>query len=577
MNHSTGKFTGAIVAETVTETLEDQLESEILGSLNVTRYSLLVGSHQGALPTLFCSANNQASNLVPKAVPVLQIPPAPQRFVGRKAEITAAIDAIQTGRSLEIVGSSGMGKSAFLRYLAHRPEVTTSHPDGILYLHQYQPLDDFVQSLGERFYLVYPDSKLTIQEWQISLQELQVLLILADPQWLLEDVQALQRILPNSTILLASLMARSLTQFQSVKLLPLSLEATQQLASQILSDPSAPIDAQILEQSWRRFQGQPGRLVQLLLLIQQGHLSWQDCQKCFLTGDSSRRTVVQNLVRQEIAVLSTPQRWIVGLLSALDGVGLTVQQIASITGPQEPQSSLQGLVRLGLVQPLDGRYRLSEHLRAWVAQEFDSQPWMERGVAVFSDWLTQQPPELILPELPLAMVLLRWAVQQKRWALVLSMARSLDAALVLGKQWEAWQRVLQWALQAAWQLEAIEAEAWAWHQLGVRALCLEDVTTAYDALNQALRLRQGLQDPQAIALTQRCLNHTVRGAVPRAVRTQVQQEGSRWRTNMVLLVISLITFVIALLLGLGVRQWLQPAGDGSLDGSQGEEPSEQRF
>jgi hypothetical protein len=581
---SVGKVNPALAGVTLasaSETLENDLSADILGSLNVSRYSVLVGSRQGILliplsaprwsasalePTrspLATSAvasvaikPSQPSNLVAKSVPVLQMPPAPQRFLGRQGAIEQAMTAIQSGQSVEIVGPPGVGKSAFLRHLAHRPELMAAHPDGILYLRRSQPLADLVQVIGETFYLIYPDGKLTAREWQVSLQELKVLVVLADSQWLTADIQALRQIMPHSTFLMVSPTARSLENVQSITLSGLSFAATSQLAAQILGRDLSAAEQVGLEPCWQQFQGQPAPLVQVLELVHQGRLSWAQCEQSLWAAPIAPSEAPQRLIQQALAAVSTPQRWILGLLSAMDGVGLTASQIASMTGPQEPQNCLHGLVRLALVQQLDGRYSLPEYVRSLLAQQFDSQPWMERGATVLARWLSQQPPEMILPEVPVAMVFVRWAVQQQRWALVLELARSLDSTLAIAKQWEEWRRMLQWALQAAWQLADTAAEAWAWHQLGVRALCLDDVTTAYDALDQALRLRQGLNDPQAIALTARMWHYSMQGTLPARLPAGPDQV-PRWRTNLFLGVIALVTFGVTVGLGLGVRQWLQ--------------------
>jgi hypothetical protein len=532
--------------------LESELAGSILGSLNVARYCVLVGSPLGVLLTPLV----QPSNLVAKPLPLLQIPPAPQRFLGRVAAVEAAIAAIQAGQSVQVVAGAGLGKATFLRYLAHRLEVTTSHPDGILYVSRVQAVEDLVQTIGERFYVIYPDSKLMQEEWQVSLQELQILIILADAQWLPEDVQQLRQVFGQSTFLLAGRSSRSLPDCVTIKLPVLSLPETRELAQQVWGRSLDATDERWVELCWQRFQGHPARLVQLFELLRQGKWDWAGCQQRLWGSGVTQRAAAEQLLRQTLDTLSTPQRWILGLLCALDGVGLTVGQIAAMTGPQEPQSSLQGLLRLALVQQFEGRYRVADYVRVAAAKQFDSEPWMARGADVLVEWLKGQPPELVLPEVPVVMAFLGWAVRQQRWELVLQLARSVDAVLVLGKLWEEWRRSLQWALQAAWQLADRSAEAWAWHQMGVRALCLEDVTTAYDALQQSLRLRQELGDPQAIALTQRHLGYAVQGAMPSTVRSEVRSEVRRRRVSAMLVVISLVTFGLSVLGGLVVKDWL---------------------
>jgi hypothetical protein len=541
--------------------LENALSSAILGALNVGRYSVLVGSPEGIL----LSTIGQASSLVAQSMPVLQLPPAPQRFVGRQPELAVAIEAIRTHQSLEILGPLGIGKATFLRQLSHHADVTTSHLDGIIYFNQVKPLVELLQSIGESFYHIYPDSKMTAAEWQVSLAELQLLIILPDPQWPTSVVQALQSILVESTIVVASTTPRKADGLQSLSLPSLSHDHSIQLATAILGRSLSISETRGIAARWEQFQGQPCRLIQVFELLRQkeaarggptpDHHDRPDALQLLIPPDESCHLATEHLMQLLITGLSTPQRWILGLLSSLAGTGLTAQQIASMTGPQEPQASLQGLVRLALVQQVAGRYSVPAHVQPWIAQQFDSQPWMDRGAMVLADWLLQQPPESILAELPVAIVFLRWAVQQKQWQLVLKFVRALDSALVLGKQWETWGRTLQWGLQAAKQLDDRTTEAWAWHQLGVRALCLEDITTAYDALHQALRLRQELNDAQGTALTQKNLTYLMQGTIPPVVQIQPFDRADRRRTNITLAVISLITFLLTVAVAMSVGYW----------------------
>jgi hypothetical protein len=165
---------------------------------------------------------------------------------------------------------------------------------------------------------------------------------------------------------------------------------------------------------------------------------------------------------------------------------------------------------------------------------------------------------------------------------VLAMARSLDAALILGKQWEQWGRVLQWALQAAWQLADDRAAAWAWHQLGTRALLLDDITTAYDALQQALKLRQAAGDPAAIALTRANRDQVIQSALPTPAQAVVRaesgrqsggQSGRQSQPYAALLVISIVTFMLALVAGLAIKSWVAPSPRSVPLSRQGQPPS----
>jgi hypothetical protein len=532
------------------------LTPEILGSLNVGALTALVGSPMGILLSL----QSQPMTLVPRSWPILQIPPVPGRFVGRQLALAQAVEAVHQKRSLEVYAPAGTGKSVFVRQLAHQAEITTSHPDGILYLTQLEPFADVLHRVGEMFYHLYPDSYLPDAEWQQALQDVHALVIVNAPNCRVDSIQALQQLLPESTLIVASHHRRSVAlgeDWQSIGLDRLSWDDCLQLVEQIQEQALSAVDQAIVKALWQRFDGAVVRLVQLAELAKQGQMPWSQWQ-VWLANAAPKDDPSAYLVEQLVATLSTPQRWILGLLCALEGVSLRSTQIAGITGPQDPLPSLQGLVRLGLVRVTAGRYGIADHMQTWLASEFESQPWMERGLVVLQDWAAEQPPEALLPELPVLMAFLRWAVAQKQAAVVLSLARSLDTALVLGKRWEEWGRVLQWALQAAWQLEDQAAEAWAWHQLGVRSLLLEDVTTAYDALQQSLRLRRGLDDALGVALTQRNLSYLMRGTVPLEQRQEIRAEQSRHRTYWTLAVLSIVTFCLALGVGSLVRGWLAP-------------------
>jgi hypothetical protein len=554
------------------ESLVDRLAPVILGSLNVGAYTALVGSAEGVL----LQPIGQPTNLVAKPAAALQIPPAPRRFLGHEAALATAIAALKAGQSLEIVGRPGLGKSAFLRQLAHHPEVTTSHPDGILHLAQIEPIGDLIQSLGERFYHLYPESYLPPAEWQAALADCQALVLLNVPEARTEDLRQLAQLLPQSTFVFTSQTPRMAAAGLPQPIAVITLESapltvSQQLVESVLDRSLTPAETGQLAQLWQCFRGESTALIQLAELQGEAATTWDNWQTWLAAHPKATAAVAQQrLIEQLMQGLDTPQRWILGLLTALDGGALTSQQIAAITGPQDPRSSLQRLVRLGLVQVVAQRYRMVEHLRPWLTRQFSSQPWMERGATVMQDWLVDQPPDMILAELPVLMAFLRWAVAEKRSPQVLAMARSLDSALILGKQWEQWGRVLQWALQAAWQLEDGRSEAWAWHQLGTRALLLDDITTAYDALQQALKLRQARvrtmpgmandADRLAIALTETNQRQVIQSALPTQKKAEVKAESADHSQSYVaLLVISLVTFLVALAVGLAIKPLLTPS------------------
>jgi hypothetical protein len=500
----------------------ENFAAEQLGSLQAGQYTVQVSANVGAL----VQAAVQPTNLVAKPSLVLQIPPAPTQAVGHVTAFEQAIVAIKAHQCLEMIGPAGVGKSAFIRQLAHHPAVTTSHSDGILYLTTISPIDDVIQMLGEQFYHLYPDSYLSRSEWQTALQDCQALVLINVPQPDAADLRQLCQLLPQSTLVWGS----------------------DRPCLTALMPEDAPPDQVILDRPIVPIVLSPDRELEPM----------------------TRR---ESAMAEQLTELDTPQRWILALLTALDGTALSVSQIAAITGPQEPRPSLQRLMRLGLVQGVAQRYQVVPAWQPWLAKQFDSEPWMERGMTVLQGWVRQQSPGAIVAELPVLMRFLQWAAQLDRSQDVLTLARSIDPALTLSKQWQQWGQALQWALQAAWQLEDPSAEAWAWHQLGTRSLLLEDLTTAYDALQQALKLRQGIVQQQgdrataadqlALQVTENNRRYLLQNTLPIAQKQELQAARSWQRMQMSVVILAFVTFCAALGLGLGLKQWVAPQAEPS--------------
>ena len=98
------------------------------------------------------------------------------------------------------------------------------------------------------------------------------------------------------------------------------------------------------------------------------------------------------------------------------------------------------------------------------------------------------------------------AADARRSGEVLHLGRLLEGSLVAGARWGAWAVTLERCLAAARSIGDRSAEAWALHELGSRALCLGDAGTARALLNQAVKLREMLDDAAAVAASRRNLD-----------------------------------------------------------------------
>jgi hypothetical protein len=98
-------------------------------------------------------------------------------------------------------------------------------------------------------------------------------------------------------------------------------------------------------------------------------------------------------------------------------------------------------------------------------------------------------PKRLVQSADAVLTILRKAAEAECWPGVLELARTAEPALALSGRWGAWGAVLEFALSASRALGDRQAEGWALHQLGVRALALGDEVTARSLLSQALVIR----------------------------------------------------------------------------------------
>lgn len=531
--------------------LETTLQPEIVGRLAVGHYLLSVGSVHGGLITSDVQTLRRFDS---RSHPLIQVPRAFPGLLGRQTEVESAIAALQAGQTVEIYGQAGIGKSALLRHLAHHPQGTTSHPDGILYVSEHQPAADQLQTLFDAFYESHPDSKPTESEVRRALRDKQILILLDDRTLSVEEIQPLMAALPNSTFLIASQSRRFWGEGRAILLEGLSLNASLMLVERELGRSLTLEEKELVEPLWTLLKGHPQRLLQAAALMREDKVPLPQ-----LLSQLQQEEVDRALTRMILASLPKTQRWIVAALVAMEEVGLLAEQIAAITGPPNPQPSLQALTQRHLVQMKGCRYCLSSSLIEMLREDFDPTPWMERVLAYLVPWVTERQsfPQAVLIEREVILYGIRWAVESRRPREALQLARSIGSALALGKQWKTWKRVLHWALQAAWTLEDQTAEAWALHELGTLALCQEDLPTAYDAFSQTLSLRLALRDEVGVMLTQHNQQQLKASTIPTPARSQFLAFGSQMRVYVALGVIALVVFGLAGWVGLTISSHLR--------------------
>ncbi len=247
-----------------------------------------------------------------------------------------------------------------------------------------------------------------------------------------------------------------------------------------------------------------------------------------------------------MAALPPDERRVLSALSAPAGIRLTADMLGPLTG-LEPQAALDSLVARGLVEADAGGYRQAGSFSEYETAVLASSTQPQETLSQITGWARDETrtPSDIQANGDAILRMLEWGAGANMPSETLDLARHAEAAFALSGSWGAWSRVLGWQLESARAVGDQAAEAWALHQLGTRALCLNDVGTAQSSLDSALRLREALGDDAGAAATRH--NLTLALDVPPA-QAPTNGQQAHWTTSKLLLGLAAIVGVGALAL-----------------------------
>ncbi len=481
--------------------IQAHIEGNVTGQVAIGNNILQIGPVQGGVVNV--TVPEEALRPRPRPTPVLLRPRPFPGLLDRKPEVRAAALAFDTGLPVAFHGEAGLGKTTLLRHLAYHPG-SSGFRDGVVYLSaRHQPMEDVAQSLWDAFYETSLPYKATGAALRHSLQDKQALVLLDDVEWPREDVERLMDVAPACIFLLASTERRLFGEVRAMALGGLPLEDALALVERTVAGPLTDEDRSGAEALCVTLAGHPLRLLQALALAQDDNVSLQEIARRFRKAVSPDTAISQ-------AQTSRPdsERRLLGLLAFLGGAFTDAEHLNAITGASDVRPALEALQLRSLVQVEKERYGLVRSLVPWLEQELDAASWLDKALTHFTSWAEahRNEPQKIVGESTALMKLLEASVATRRWADLLRLARVIDGAFALVGRWGAWSRVLQMCLQAARVLGDKADEAWSLHQVGTRALCLDDSDAARDFLARALEIRQFLGDELGSAVTQHNLD-----------------------------------------------------------------------
>ena len=471
-------------------------DDTVTGQIVIGRLVLETGEPRGA--ALREATRAERAHPRPKAVPILIRPRLVRGLLDRRTEVAAALSALDAGMLIEVSGPPGIGKTAFLRHLAHHPRAS-AFADGILYLSAHDDLPvDLLQRIFGAFYESDTPSQPTAADMRRALQDKHALILLDDVNASQDELDLALDSAPRCAFVVATRERRLWGELRSVALTGLPADAAVELLEREVARSFDPAERSAAERACEALGGNPLRIQQAAALIRERELpveAW------------AAHVTQESLVSELMTSADDKQRRILLALSALPGVPLEIQHVSGLAELADVEALAMPLVRRGLVLASQSRYRLADGVADRLRRADDLKPWVNRAVTYFTAWAERhRRTDDALLEASEALVRAQGhAVEMKRWGEALRIGRLLESTLVLHGRWDAWEIVIERCLAAAKSTGDRVAEAWALHELGTRAVCLADARLAGRLLGQAATLRDQLGEPGAAALSRQNL------------------------------------------------------------------------
>src|SRR5262249_8286383 len=313
----------------------------------------------------------------PRPTPVLLRPRSIRGLFGRGIEMAAALSALDAGLPVEVSGESGIGKTAFLRHLAHHPRAA-SFVDGVVYVQaRHHTSADLQQLLFEAFHESDEICQPTAAELRRGLQNKQAFILLDDVQLPQHELEQILDIAPRSVFAVATRERCLWGEVRSVELKGLPVEDAVVLVEREMERSLEGTERSAAASLCEAFGGHPRRIVQAAAIAREQEMSLDVC---------SRNITPANLMTELMASVNEKQRRALLALTALPGVPLRVQHISSIADITDIEPSLMALVRRGVLVSSDSRHRLAAGIGDQLRRKEDLKPWVNRAITYFTAW-----------------------------------------------------------------------------------------------------------------------------------------------------------------------------------------------
>ena len=434
--------------------------------------------------------------------PVLLRPKPFPALLDRETETTNLIGALKSQQSVECTGVPGSGKTSLLRHVAHQSQLATTFTAGLVYFQVNQhSAADLLKSIFDAFYICDFPIKPNETEIRHYLQSINALVLLDDVEIDARQIESLMNIAPACTFVSVKTSRSLLGNTLEVSVKGLPTGDAVRLFQKELGRPLSTGEykgAQIICESVG--------CIPLLILRAAHEAREQNRSLLGIVSESKLTPGDQRLAAAEIKSTSEDEKKVLAALAVFPGVAVAADHIVAIAGIQNAQLTLDSLEQRGLIQSYENGYMLASDVKP--EQLGNLRHWFARALTHFINWTEEHRNQhkLIVGSGAAILLLLKQASGAHLWNEVRRLGHATEEAFTVSGNWDMWASVLDKMKAAAEAQGNLAERAWALHQLGTRALCLEDRSTAVAALTDALRIREQLNDQIGAAVTRHNLN-----------------------------------------------------------------------
>ncbi|MDN3024888.1 ATP-binding protein [Streptomyces sp. S.PB5] len=463
--------------------------------------------------------------------------PAQQHLLARQDEREQLVRLLARGRSVRLTGSAGSGRTALLDVVAE--DCSDLAPDGVVRLSGFhRTADDLLYDL---FYAVYsaPLHRPARDELLGYIREIGAVVVLDDVEFGGAALDELLDATPECAFLVAAtpdVPAPSAdSALEEVFLGGLDRAGGVELLERGVGRVLTEEEANWAGDLWFESEGLPLRFVQAGALLRQrdelrasadafdefGVFQEAQIDAPFDAGDGHDvplPSLAEGAAPAALLAtrLSDSARAALRFAVALDGEVPHQAHLPALVGDTHADAALGELLGCALVSPVGSRYRLAAGVQTQLEAVGYGEDAEAKALAAARHyaWWAGHPsvtPERVCAEADAVLAALGLLVPaavppvEGEETVTVQLARTAAPAFAAGLHWSAWERTLRFGAEASRLSGEVAEQSYFHHELGILALCVDQLDRARAELETSIGLRGALADKRGTVAGRRAL------------------------------------------------------------------------